>query len=59
MKGWRTLAFNIAAAVLTVVVAFNWHDTLPAAYAWATPLIIAVANIGLRVITDTPVGQPE
>lgn len=56
MKGWRTLAFNLGAAVLTVVIGFNWSDALPA-YPWLAPLIITVANIGLRFVTDTPVGK--
>lgn len=56
MKGWKTLAFNIAAAILTVVVSFNWSDALPA-YPWLAPLVITVANIGLRFVTDTPVGK--
>lgn len=56
MKGWKTLLFNVAAAVLTVVIGFNWADALTSA-PWVAPLIIAGANIALRFVTTTPVGQ--
>jgi hypothetical protein len=58
MKGFRTILFNVAAAALTVVVGANWVDVL-AAHPWAPPLIIALANVGLRYVTTTPVGQPR
>jgi Na+-transporting NADH:ubiquinone oxidoreductase subunit NqrB len=54
MKGWKTLIFNIGAAVLTVLIGYNWTDVL-SAYPWAPPLIIALCNFGLRFVTDTPV----
>ena len=54
MQGWRTLVFNVAAAVLTVVATFNWETAL-AAYPWVAPLIITLSNIGLRFVTTTPV----
>ena len=58
MKGWRTLGFNIAAAVITVLIGYNW-DSLLAAYPWAPPLIVAAGNFGLRLITTGPVGTLE
>jgi len=59
MKGWKTLAFNIAAAVLTVLVSYHWQDVLPASYGWAASLIIALANVGLRYVTTTAVGKAQ
>lgn len=56
MKGWKTLLFNIAAAVLTVVIGYNWTDAL-AAYPWAAPIIVAAGNFALRFVTTTPVGE--
>ena len=55
MQGWRTLLFNIAAAVLTVFVGYDWPSLLTA-YPWAAPLIVTIANLGLRFVTTTPVG---
>jgi hypothetical protein len=57
MKGWRTLAFNLATAALGVIAAFDWTGSLPAEYAWAGLAIVSAANIGLRFITNTPIGK--
>ena len=56
MKGYRVLLFNIAAAILTVIVGYNWTEaltTLP----WLPPLIVAAGNFALRFVTTTPVGE--
>ena len=58
LTGWKTLIFNILAAVLTVVVGFNWDSALTA-YPWAAPLIITLGNIALRFVTTTPVGTSD
>lgn len=57
MKGWRTIAFNVGAAVLGVIVSANWSDVLPVQYAWVSLVIVNLANIGMRFVTDTAVGQ--
>lgn len=57
MKGWRTLGFNAAAALLTVVTTASWPELLPA-YPWVAPLIITFGNAALRFITTSPVGTP-
>ena len=60
MKGWRTLAFNLAWVVLTVVVAdTSWVDRVPPKYAFLAMLFVNFANIGLRFITTTPVGRED
>jgi len=57
MKGYRTLIFNLLAAILPVLQAADLTAVLSpqgiAAYGVAT----AVANIGLRALTTTPVGK--
>lgn len=58
MKGYRTILFNIGAAVLTVIVGANWTEVL-AAVPWAPPLIVMAGNIALRWVTDTAVGQSK
>jgi len=58
MKGWRTLAFNVAVAIAGVVVAFNWGDVLSPKYTLlVTTVVIPMINGWLRTITDTPVGK--
>lgn len=57
MKGWRTLAFNIALAVGGVLVTFDWGSVLPAQYVGLAAIAVSLINIGLRAITDTRFGQ--
>lgn len=70
MKGWRTIIWNAAFGVLTVIVplaaylsSFNWSGIV----SQKTALVIALAmnviniagNIVLRALTDTPIGKSE
>lgn len=57
MKGWRTLGFNIVVAVGGVLVAFDWVTVVPNQYLGWVGFGVAVLNMGLRAITNTPVGQ--
>ena len=52
MKGWRTIAVNVA--VIVAAGAAHWGFDLPVE-TWET-LVLAVVNLGLRFITTTPVG---
>mgnify|MGYP000302385422 CR=1 FL=1 len=60
MKGLRTLLINalvvVATALLTWAVGVNWADYVSPS---AAVIIVAVANMALRVITTTPVGKAE
>lgn len=60
MKGWRTLAFNAAGALLGVAATFDWTGALhnPTA-AGAIVTGITVGNMVLRSLTNTPVGQSQ
>ncbi len=55
MKGFRTIGFNIAAAVLPALQAVDLTDVLDAHGMAIYGAIIAVANILLRSITKTPI----
>lgn len=59
-KGWRTIFWNIAgaagAAGLQAAGAVDWSQYVSPTTAIA---LSAALNIGLRVITTTPVGQAE
>lgn len=52
MKGYRTILFNIAAAALAGIAAYNWSE-----YGLLGVVVVNVANIALRFITTTPVGE--
>jgi hypothetical protein len=57
MKGWRTMGLNVAVAGFGVLEAADWTSMLGDQRAgWALTLI-AVANMVLRTLTSTPIGQ--
>ena len=56
-KGWRTLVFNILSAAVPVVSLTEWWDVFPPSYLPYWMLAVAVANVVLRMMTTTPVGQ--
>jgi hypothetical protein len=58
MKGWRTLGLNAAVALIGVAQATNWTDVLGSSSSagWIVTGV-GVANMVLRSITTTPVGQ--
>ena len=60
MKGWRTIALNAAIAAAVGVLgwasSFDWTGIVSPTVAI---IIVTGANIALRFITTTPVGQSE
>jgi hypothetical protein len=57
MKGWRTLLVNIGLAILPVLQATGAADIgLSGLGATVYGAVVAVANIGLRIITTGPIG---
>lgn len=57
MKGWRTIAINCAVAVGGVLAAVTWSDHVPTEYAGIVATGVALFNMGLRAITNTPIGR--
>jgi hypothetical protein len=58
MKGWRTLGLNAAVALLGVAQATNWTDVLGSSPTAGWIITgVGVANMVLRSVTNTPVGQ--
>ena len=55
MKGFRTLGFNIAAAVLPILEAADLTQVLGEHGMAVYGVIIATANIVLRTMTNTPI----
>ena len=60
MKGFRTIIVNAGigagTAALQYLVGFDWVSAVGEAPAM---LIVAILNIALRWVTNTPVGQKE
>ena len=57
MKGWRTLAFNAAFALLAVAEAADWVNLLGAETSVYVLMGVNVANMVLRAMTTSPVGK--
>lgn len=57
MKGWRTLGLNFAIAGFGVLEATDWTAVLGNEKAGWALTAIGVANMVLRTVTSTPVGQ--
>lgn len=58
LKGYRTLIFNAAIALVGVAQAFDWTSVLGSERAGVVVSIIGVAGMVLRAVTTTPVGAP-
>mgnify|MGYP005870609021 FL=1 len=54
LKGWKTLAFNAALAVLGVLQAADWVDLLGSERAGIAITVIGIVGAILRFMTDTP-----
>ena len=57
MKGWRTLGLNLAITGFGVLEATDWTAVIGDEKAGLALAAIGVANIVLRTLTNTPVGQ--
>lgn len=56
MKGYRTIIVNVLALIFSLALFFGL-DISAESQGEITAGVLAVANIALRFITDTPVGQ--
>jgi len=60
MKGWRTLILNgaivIGTAALTWAASVNWSEYISPSTA---VIVTAALNMGLRLVTNTPVGNAD
>ncbi|MBK9083537.1 MAG: hypothetical protein IPL88_16355 [Rhizobiales bacterium] len=56
MKGYRTLAFNAAIAMMGFAESVDWVSILGSAQAGWALTAISLANMALRAATDGPVG---
>lgn len=56
MKGYRTLLFSLAVAIVGVLQAFDWATLVPPEQAGIAFTVVGVAGAILRFLTSTPVG---
>lgn len=63
-KGWRTLAFNLLAAIPLVgapltdaLMGFDWSLFFDKASAATMTLAVTIGNVLLRAVTSTPLGS--
>lgn len=59
MKGYRTLLFSLAVAVVGVLQSFDWASVVPPEQAGIALTVIGVAGAILRFLTTTPMGAKE
>jgi len=57
LKGWKTILFNIAIAVVGVLQAVDWIDVLGSERAGLAVTTIGIVGTVLRFLTDTPALQ--
>jgi hypothetical protein len=59
MKGYRTLLFSLAVAVVGVLQSFDWTAVISPEHAGVALTAVGVASAVLRFFTSTPVGESE
>lgn len=59
MKGWRMVVFNVMTTAVPLISLTEWHSVFPVEYLPYWMLFVALANVYLRILTTTPVGQQE
>lgn len=59
MKGYRTIAVNVLSAAIPIMELTEWRAVLPDGWLPWYILGLALANVGLRMITTTPVGKKQ
>ncbi|WP_159585904.1 hypothetical protein [Chelativorans xinjiangense] len=57
LKGWRTLIANALMAILPIMELTEFRDVLPDVWVPYYALFVVLANMWLRKITTTPVGE--
>lgn len=57
MKGWRTVFFNVAAAVLPVLEGLDLTAVLSPQGLAVYAVLVSVGNVALRTITTTAIGK--
>ena len=56
-KGWKTVTFNILAAIVPVLELTELKGAVPEEYLPFYALAVAMGNVYLRSVTTTPMGK--
>jgi hypothetical protein len=59
MKGYRTLVFSLAVALVGVLQTFDWATVIPPDKAGLALTVVGVVSTVLRFLTTTPVGESQ
>ena len=57
LKGWKTVIFNVVAAVVPFMEFTEFKDLVPANYLPYYVLVITLGNVYLRSITTSAIGK--
>jgi hypothetical protein len=57
LKGYRTILFNLLAAVIPVIELTELRAVVPDNYLPIYVLVLAMGNLYLRSVTTTPIGK--
>jgi len=56
-KGWKTVTFNVLAAVVPILELTEMKGIVPEEYLPFYALAVAMGNVYLRSVTTTPMGK--
>lgn len=56
-KGWKTVTFNVLAAIVPVLELTELKGVVPEEYLPFYALAVAMGNVYLRSVTTTPMGK--
>lgn len=56
-KGWKTVTFNVLAAIVPILELTEMKGIVPEEYLPFYALAVAVGNVYLRSVTTTPMGK--
>jgi len=57
LKGYKTLLFNILAAIIPILELTELRYIIPEEYMPVYMLVVAIGNVYLRTVTTTPMGK--
>ena len=57
LKGWKTVTFNVLAAVVPILELTEMKGIVPEEYLPFYALAVAMGNVYLRSVTTTPMGK--
>ena len=59
LKGWKTVTFNVLAAIVPILELTEMKGIVPEEYLPFYALAVAMGNVYLRSVTTTPMGKKQ